>query len=188
MPVSSSFAIIIKPSPFYEERKQSDINMGLFMHKIWRYHELLLTRMHSSRMRTFRCSGRPWGGVCLGGVCLPATPPWTEWQAHVKTLPCHNYVADGNKHIVLKSRLKAKVQVLQILNLNSNPPHPPPSILYLHSELNTRFLAWNFYVSNTNFCVQLKQNFTVILALEANIVDCFIPHLAVKAATEAHLW
>ena len=35
----------------------------------------MLTRMHSSRLRTVRCSGRLWGGVsaregCLGG-CLP---------------------------------------------------------------------------------------------------------------------
>ena len=28
-----------------------------------------ITRMHSSRMRTVRCSGRLLGGVCLGGVC-----------------------------------------------------------------------------------------------------------------------
>ena len=45
------------------------------------------------------------GGVCPGGVCpggcLPTrgssqTPPlWTEWQMPVKTLHCHNYVADG---------------------------------------------------------------------------------------------
>ena len=68
----------------------------------------VVTRMHSSRMRTVRCSGCPWGclprgwGICPGGVCpgwLPATPPplWTEWQTHVKTLPCRNYIADGNK-------------------------------------------------------------------------------------------
>ena len=31
-------------------------------------------KMHSSGMRTVRCSGRPWGrGVCLGGFCQ--TPP-----------------------------------------------------------------------------------------------------------------
>ena len=40
------------------------------------------------------------GGVCLGvsaqgGVCQ--TPPWTEWQTGLKTLPCLNYVADGKK-------------------------------------------------------------------------------------------
>ena len=83
------------------------------------------TRRHSSRMRTVRCSSRlgwgclprglsawglsawgvclPWGclprgGVCLRCVCSSAcwdTPPWTEWQTCVKTLPCCNYVVDG---------------------------------------------------------------------------------------------
>ena len=47
-----------------------------------------LTRMHSSRMRTVRCSGHLLGSVCQ-------TPPWTEWQTRVKTFPCRNYVADG---------------------------------------------------------------------------------------------
>ena len=42
------------------------------------------------------------GGVCLagvsaGGVCLGGpTHLWTESQTPVKTLPCRNYVADGN--------------------------------------------------------------------------------------------
>ena len=43
------------------------------------------------------------GGVCPGGVCpggcLPDTPLWTEWQTLVKTLPCRNYVADGNNWV-----------------------------------------------------------------------------------------
>ena len=39
----------------------------------------LQTRMHSSRMRTVRCSSRMPGGVCLGGVHLP---PWTEFLTH----------------------------------------------------------------------------------------------------------
>ena len=57
-------------------------------------------------MRTVRCSDRREGGVCRGGavcsgVCvprggLPDTPLWTEWQTGVKTLPCRNFVADGN--------------------------------------------------------------------------------------------
>ena len=43
--------------------------------------------------------------TCQGGVpsrgCIPActeadTPLWTEWQTGVKTLPCRNFVADGN--------------------------------------------------------------------------------------------
>ena len=51
--------------------------------------------MHSSRIRTVRCSSRLLGG-CLPGGCLPDTPLWTEWQTGVKTLPCCNYVADGN--------------------------------------------------------------------------------------------
>ena len=65
-----------------------------------------VTRIHSSRKRPVRCSGRPWGrclpaievSACGGEDCLP-DPPWTESQTHVKTLPCHNYVADGNKQM-----------------------------------------------------------------------------------------
>ena len=48
------------------------------------------------------------GGVCLGG-CLPGgvclgehrrdttpTPEQNDWKTGVKTLPCRNYVAEGN--------------------------------------------------------------------------------------------
>ena len=52
------------------------------------------TRMHSSRMRTVRCSDRRGWGVCPEGgvcqeVCIPACteadtpPPWTEFLTHV---------------------------------------------------------------------------------------------------------
>ena len=64
--------------------------------------------MHSSRMRTVRCSGRlergrvsaqeeclPRKGVCLGGVCwgvytpqnpeVDTPPPWTQWQTQRQT-------------------------------------------------------------------------------------------------------
>ena len=48
------------------ERRMSEIEIGkvyMIGHK-----ESINTRMHSSRMRTVRCSGRHWGrgGVCLG--------------------------------------------------------------------------------------------------------------------------
>ena len=54
------------------------------------------TRMHSSRMRTVRCSGRLGGrvsagmGVCLGG-CTPPPCEQNYWQTGVKTS-----FADGN--------------------------------------------------------------------------------------------
>ena len=79
----------------------------MLMWKSWDYlrcvrsQRLIKTRMHSSRMRTVRCSSRLLGegvvsargclpggggylprGVCPGG-CLPHTSsptPWTEWQ------------------------------------------------------------------------------------------------------------
>ena len=52
-----------------------------------------------------------WGGVCPRGClpggcvcqegCLPdPLPLWKELQNGVKTLPCSNYVADGNKQLV----------------------------------------------------------------------------------------
>ena len=88
------------------------------------------TRMHSSRMRTVRCSGRRVGGErgvsggCLpGGVCLEGCLPgergvsapvhggvhtplplWREWQTPVKT----NYVADGKNRYVVRVRLIIK--------------------------------------------------------------------------------
>ena len=57
-------------------------------------------RMHSSRMRTVRCSSRLLGGgwdVCPG-VCVPGrvcTPPrlWTQFLTHAcETLSFHNFV------------------------------------------------------------------------------------------------
>ena len=60
-------------------------------------------------MRTVHCSGRLGGGVEVlqegeEGVCLGSLPagrqhpPWTEKQTGVKTLPCRNYIVDGNNH------------------------------------------------------------------------------------------
>ena len=63
-------------------------------------------------MRTARCSSRllGGGGVCPGwGVWVSARhPSWTEWQTPVKTLPCRNYVVDGNKNIGYFQRLLIK--------------------------------------------------------------------------------
>ena len=71
--------------------------------------------MHSSRMRTVRCSDHLGRGVCPAGVgCLPrgesARPPpvLTESETDVKTLPCRNYIADGNNGI---NTLPALIQV-----------------------------------------------------------------------------
>ena len=57
-------------------------------------------RMHSSRMCTFAAVAVCWGGCLPVGGCvsqhaLRQTPPRTEWQTGVKTLPCRNFVADG---------------------------------------------------------------------------------------------
>ena len=41
-----------------------------------------------------------WGGWPSGvypSMHWDRHPPWTEWQTGVKTLPCRNFVADGNK-------------------------------------------------------------------------------------------
>ena len=62
-------------------------------------------------MRTVRCSDRL-RGECLPGRCLPergclpggvpawglclSDTIWTESQTSAKTLPCRNYVTDGN--------------------------------------------------------------------------------------------
>ena len=61
-------------------------------------------------MRTVRCSSRPLGGVCPGeclpGVCVAQhalrqfPPERNDWLTGVKTLPCRNFVVDGN-HIHL---------------------------------------------------------------------------------------
>ena len=91
---------------------------------------MILTRMHSRRMRTVRCSDRLDGGClpggCLPGGCLPGgclprgvsvqgglprrvcpgglsqhalrqTTPLDRMTDRCKTLPCRNFVADGNK-------------------------------------------------------------------------------------------
>ena len=86
--------------------------------------QIIETRMHSSRMRT--AHSLQYRGSLSRGVCLTETPldrdpldrdppgqrppwscdlwcmleqrppPWTESQIGVKTLPCRNFVADGN--------------------------------------------------------------------------------------------
>ena len=55
-------------------------------------------------MRTVPCSGARGRGMSAQGVsaarggCLADTYPCEQngWQTGVKTLPCRNYVADGN--------------------------------------------------------------------------------------------
>ena len=46
---------------------------NFYIHYLMSFHTpyYLLTRMHSSRMRTVHCSGRLGGGRCLPGGCLP---------------------------------------------------------------------------------------------------------------------
>ena len=78
--------------------------------------KMFKTRMHSSRMLTVRCSGRLLGGgvsaqgVCDQGVCVcpgalsaspggtsaRSPPPMNRITDRCKTLPCLNYVADGD--------------------------------------------------------------------------------------------
>ena len=61
-------------------------------------------------MRTVRSSNCLPGGVYQEGV-TPSDAPvhagihpprWTDWQTGVKTLPCRNYVADGNNGLECK--------------------------------------------------------------------------------------
>ena len=63
-------------------------------------------------MRTVRCSSRLLGGI-FPSACWD-TPPWTEWQTGVKTLPCRNYVADGKNNqirtVQLRSSKKRKIK------------------------------------------------------------------------------
>ena len=59
---------------------------------------IVRTRMHSSRIRTVHCSSRvPSPGGSTQKANTPS--PWTESQTLGKTLPCHNYVADGDKFL-----------------------------------------------------------------------------------------
>ena len=74
-----------------------------------------LTRMHSSRMRTVRCSS--YGG-CLPMGCLSA-PLLTESQTPVKTQPCRNYVADGKYSIIFFSYLGSLESILSSLSQTS---------------------------------------------------------------------
>ena len=73
--------------------------------------QILERSLHSSRMRTARALTVSPSMLCAGGFCflgggIPACteadtpPPWTESQTPVKTLPCPNFVAGGNEHIV----------------------------------------------------------------------------------------
>ena len=104
------------------------------------------TRMHSSRMRTVRCSGRllgvsAQGGVCLGGVYpgVSARPPTprTESQTGVKTLPCRNYVADGNYHLTAKNCQG---------HFHSRTLHPFAMLSVECAHILTRTHAWTHIV------------------------------------------
>ena len=62
---------------------------------------VLKTRLHSSRMRTTRSLTVSPSMLCSGGVvsqhALRQTPLLTVSHMPVKTLPCPNFVAGGNK-------------------------------------------------------------------------------------------
>ena len=99
------------------------------------------TRMHSSREGTTHLltisqlalcrrgvsaqGGFCWGG-CLprGGVCLRVCgrppPQRTEWQTGVKTLPCRNFVANGNYHYF-------EAYLLELFTNVFKPNHVPES-------------------------------------------------------------
>ena len=96
-------------------KKTKSMKILLFMRVHFFFVNFYYTRMHSSRMRTVRNSSRlrgvsaP-GGVCSGGclhggvsapgggisACTEADPPMDRMTG-VKTLPCRNFVSDGNQ-------------------------------------------------------------------------------------------
>ena len=96
------------------------------------------------------------GGVCRGG-CLPNTPPWTEWQTGVKTLPCHNYVADGNKNTIHTRHVSRPREAMSVATSTSTWPswnfsnrpslncHKNTYILLLFNEAFEAKTKWESY-------------------------------------------
>ena len=110
------------------------------------------TRMHSSRMRTVRCSGRllgqggvcpgrvsAWGGCLLGGGCLPdgCTPPfplWTKFLTHA----CENITFLQLRLRTVKIFLFlffSQIILMVADDMACNPRNPRPGLLPLTSRL-----------------------------------------------------
>ena len=72
------FYFLLFPGPCFLSRFQAAFRFYTY----WAPRRISETRMHSSRMRTVRCSGRLLGGGCLPrGMYSPdpeADTPWTE--------------------------------------------------------------------------------------------------------------
>ena len=74
-------------------------------------------------MRTARCSSRLLGGDLPGrvparGVSAQGVSPPCEqndWQTDVKTLPCRNYVADGNNYREKSTQVLDKVDIFLLI-------------------------------------------------------------------------
>ena len=116
------------------------------LHIIFIYQQ---TRMLPKRMHTVHCSGHPWGvparggsagGHLLGSVCPgrclpPDSPLWTERQICVKTLPCHNYIAECNNEKLGQPLLERKSVVAydETQVMNSNSTSAVLETLYIHN-------------------------------------------------------
>ena len=64
-----------------------------------------------------------WGGGGRGEFlpqCIP--PPWTEWQTGVKTLPCCNYLPDGNNYVSVLPLNEVCIQSFMIYQLKFHDP------------------------------------------------------------------
>ena len=67
----------------------------------------------------------PWMVSACRGICLPH-PPRAEWQTCVKTLPCRNYVADGNNGSWFRSLSWTSINISTRYHTLHSVPVPVP--------------------------------------------------------------
>ena len=88
------------------------------------------TRMHSSTMRTFRCSDCLRGGECQPGGCLPGGGCLPDTRSVYRMTDAYeNYVADGKKESNVFTPVCHSVQSGWRGVSRKTPPGQRPSVL-----------------------------------------------------------
>ena len=146
---------------------------------------VVITRMHSSRMRTAR-SLTIGGCTCLGGVpaqestCLggctcqggtcPGTPPCGQnsWHTLLKILPCPNFVA-GSNYCLISSVWSHWLGCMPLLPIIVDKPQ------------DLLFISWSFREMSVNFNLISKWQ---SLPLKCHVIACHSSNACIYHADE----
>ena len=122
------------------------------------------------------------GGVCPG-ACLPlgrvsqTTPPWTIWQTWAKTLPCPNYVVDGNKTdgIFYPSPRMPKGSITDFSIKVKQPVHFTPSLPKTRKIWHKLFYSAIILSYTKVFPAKDQRDFNINMRDSRNSVNPFEP-------------